>query len=103
MVSVGSGMERRRAPVVVLIVRVDVRADFDQQCDHLYVTLPHGAVQRRRAVRVPRADERSVTLQELPDPSRVAVFRRADDLTFHRSALPSAVRFTLVVLPVVVN
>jgi hypothetical protein len=68
-----------RAPVIVFIVRVYVRARLNQKGHHVCVTFPNGTVQGRRPIFVTRVEQRRIIRQQIPKPWKISGFSRFDN------------------------
>jgi len=63
LIGMRRGVQRRRAPVIIFIMRVDVGAGFDEQNYHFLLAFPRRAMQRRRAILITRIDQRGIGSQ----------------------------------------
>ncbi len=65
-------VQRRRAPMIILIVRINVRARINQPSDDFLVTFPDRAVQSRGAVLVSSIHQRIIGRKQVSHTRRVA-------------------------------
>ncbi len=56
-------MQRRRAPMIVLIMIVDLSAGVEQYLGNVRMAIPSRTVQRRRAILVASAYQRGIALE----------------------------------------
>jgi hypothetical protein len=79
LIAVSGSVQRRRSPMRVPILGVDVRAVVQQEPHHGDMPFPGGAMERRRPIPIARIDQCGVLLQEITHEVGVATPGRAND------------------------
>ena len=72
-------MQRRRAPVIIVVVCIHVGAGFDEQSYHFLLALPGRAMKGSRTILIARIDQRGIAGQQFSQPGRLTVLGGFDN------------------------